>query len=96
MKPTSLPQLFVPVCLGLLTIFGTACRAQSAPADPWRVLEMVPGAFRGAVACQTPYHWAGAYGLVVLLLVGLSLFRTSEEEVAVASEGITLDGKNRV
>ena len=32
-------------------------------------------AFREAVTYQTPYHWAGAYGLVVALLLGLALFR---------------------
>jgi AGZA family xanthine/uracil permease-like MFS transporter len=47
---------------------------------PWRVLEMVPPAFQGVVACQTPYHWTGAYGLVVLLLLGLGWFRTGEEQ----------------
>jgi AGZA family xanthine/uracil permease-like MFS transporter len=46
---------------------------------PWRVLAMVPETFRSAVACQTPYHWAGAYGLVVLMLLGLALFRVEEE-----------------
>jgi hypothetical protein len=63
---------------------------------PWRVLEMVPEAFRGAVACQTPYHWAGAYGLVVLTLLGLSWFRTGTEDGAAPVghvEGITLDVK---
>ncbi len=46
------------------------------PAD---VLREVPGAFRQAVECQTPYHWAGAYALVALLLLGLAQFRTGDE-----------------
>jgi AGZA family xanthine/uracil permease-like MFS transporter len=44
---------------------------------PWRVLELVSQspAFSKAVAFQTPYHWAAAYGLVVLLLLGLAWLR---------------------
>jgi AGZA family xanthine/uracil permease-like MFS transporter len=42
---------------------------------PWRVLELVPDAFTKAVAFQTPYHWAAAYGLVVLLLLVLAGLR---------------------
>jgi AGZA family xanthine/uracil permease-like MFS transporter len=40
---------------------------------PGRVLELVPEKFHEAVAVQTPYHWAGAYVLVALLL-GLAYF----------------------
>jgi AGZA family xanthine/uracil permease-like MFS transporter len=47
---------------------------------PWSVLEQVPEAFRLAVRYQTPYHWAAAYGLGALLLLGLS--RTPEESAA--------------
>ena len=39
---------------------------------PWQVLAQVPTEFKTAVRYQTPYHWAAAYGLVALLLVGLS------------------------
>jgi AGZA family xanthine/uracil permease-like MFS transporter len=39
------------------------------PAD---VLREVTGPFRQAVECQTPYHWAGAYALVALLLLALA------------------------
>jgi AGZA family xanthine/uracil permease-like MFS transporter len=49
---------------------------------PWRVLEQVPDAFKGAVRYQTPYHWAAAYGLTALLLIGLDLGR----EVPAATE----------
>jgi AGZA family xanthine/uracil permease-like MFS transporter len=41
---------------------------------PWRVLVQVPTEFRAAVRYQTPYHWGAAYGLVALLLVGLSYY----------------------
>ncbi len=41
---------------------------------PWRVLEqMRETPFWGAVQHQTPYHWAAAYALMALLLLGLSL-----------------------
>jgi AGZA family xanthine/uracil permease-like MFS transporter len=39
---------------------------------PSNVLADVPKAFRAAVECQTPYHWAGAYALVALLLLALA------------------------
>ena len=43
---------------------------------PWRVMANLRehhAAFASAVRYQTPYHWAGAYGLAALVLVGLSL-----------------------
>ncbi|MHB1421723.1 MAG: SulP family inorganic anion transporter [Gemmataceae bacterium] len=40
---------------------------------PSRVLAQVPESFREAIAYQTPYHWAGAYGLIVLMLLVLAL-----------------------
>jgi hypothetical protein len=46
---------------------------------PPRVLAQIPDAFREAITYQTPYHWAGAYGLVVLLLVVLALFPVKVE-----------------
>jgi AGZA family xanthine/uracil permease-like MFS transporter len=36
--------------------------------------------YREAVRYQTPYHWAGAYALVTLMLLGLSLHRPKEEK----------------
>lgn len=42
---------------------------------PWGVLAAVAEPFRAAVTYQTPYHWAAAYGLMALTLVGLSLRR---------------------
>jgi AGZA family xanthine/uracil permease-like MFS transporter len=41
---------------------------------PQRVLSQIPETFQEAVRYQTPYHWAGAYGLVVLLLLVLAMF----------------------
>jgi AGZA family xanthine/uracil permease-like MFS transporter len=38
---------------------------------PNKVLLQVPQGFRDAVQYQTPYHWAGAYGLMVVLLLVL-------------------------
>jgi AGZA family xanthine/uracil permease-like MFS transporter len=39
---------------------------------PHQVLGLVTPTFQKAVQVQTPYHWAGAYALVALLLVALS------------------------
>jgi AGZA family xanthine/uracil permease-like MFS transporter len=46
---------------------------------PWRVLAQIPKTFHEAVKYQTPYHWAAAYGLAALVLLGLSCFRSEEE-----------------
>ena len=40
---------------------------------PWRVLSQIPETFQEAITYQTPYHWAGAYGLIVLMLLVLTL-----------------------
>jgi hypothetical protein len=39
---------------------------------PWHILAKVPEGMAKAVACQTPWHWAGAYLLSAgfVLLVG--------------------------
>jgi AGZA family xanthine/uracil permease-like MFS transporter len=42
---------------------------------PGRVLAQVSGGFRKAIEYQTPYHWALAYGFVVLLLLALAALR---------------------
>jgi AGZA family xanthine/uracil permease-like MFS transporter len=47
---------------------------------PHHILAQVTPAFWKAVRYQTPYHWAGAYALVVLLLLGLSLSRSRQAE----------------
>jgi AGZA family xanthine/uracil permease-like MFS transporter len=51
---------------------------------PGRVLAQVPEAFQEAIRYQTPYHWAGAYALVVLLLLLLALIpvRQSRDQEA--------------
>jgi AGZA family xanthine/uracil permease-like MFS transporter len=46
---------------------------------PWNVLAQVPAEFAAAVRYQTPYHWAAAYGLGALLLVGLSRSESEED-----------------
>ncbi len=40
---------------------------------PWRVLSQIPETFQEAITYQTPYHWAGAYGLIVVMLLVLAL-----------------------
>jgi AGZA family xanthine/uracil permease-like MFS transporter len=40
---------------------------------PGRVLGQISPSFQEAVTYQTPYHWAGAYALVVLLLLVLAI-----------------------
>jgi AGZA family xanthine/uracil permease-like MFS transporter len=47
---------------------------------PARVLAQVPESFQEAIRYQTPYHWAGAYGLVVLMLLFLALAHGSSRE----------------
>jgi AGZA family xanthine/uracil permease-like MFS transporter len=49
---------------------------------PARVLAQVSASFREAVTYQTPYHWTGAYGLVVIILLTLALFPTKQESIA--------------
>ncbi len=46
---------------------------------PDRVLAMIAPAFREAVQCQTPYHWAAAYAVCALGLLGLSLVSRDPE-----------------
>ena len=43
---------------------------------PQRVMEVLPPLAR----YQTPYHWAGAYGLAAVLVLGLSCFRSQERQ----------------
>ncbi len=53
---------------------------------PQRVLGQVPPAFQEAIRYQTPYHWAGAYGLVVVLLLALAVAPGKANERGEASE----------
>ncbi|MFM7151784.1 MAG: hypothetical protein ACKO23_18305, partial [Gemmataceae bacterium] len=39
---------------------------------PWRVIASVDGPFQKAITYMTPYHWAGAYTLMGLILLGLA------------------------
>jgi adenine/guanine/hypoxanthine permease len=55
---------------------------------PHHILAQVPEAFHKAVSHQTPYHWAGAYGLIVGMLLLLDLVgpRGKEPDAAPAEE----------
>jgi AGZA family xanthine/uracil permease-like MFS transporter len=57
---------------------------------PQRVLAQIPETFQEAVRFQTPFHWAGAYGLVVLLLLVLAMFpaKTAGKESGVTPGGV--------
>jgi AGZA family xanthine/uracil permease-like MFS transporter len=57
---------------------------------PGQVLADVAEPFREAVRFQTPYHWAAAYALCALLLLGLSLASTRAEKQE-KQEGLTPD-----
>jgi AGZA family xanthine/uracil permease-like MFS transporter len=54
---------------------------------PGTVLEQVEENFRQAVAVQTPYHWAAAYALVALLLIGLAFYPAGREEPTASATG---------
>jgi AGZA family xanthine/uracil permease-like MFS transporter len=60
-----------------------AATIQGIPADK---AGEAKAAFARALEVQTPYHWAGAYGLMALLLLGLAWVRTDAGE-----EGCVLD-----
>ena len=47
---------------------------------PWDILAQLPKTFAEAVRFQTPYHWAGAYGLIALMLVALALVPSKPNE----------------
>jgi AGZA family xanthine/uracil permease-like MFS transporter len=49
---------------------------------PHHILRQMEPAFREAVRFQTPYHWAGAYGLVVALLLALACFPAGDKPEA--------------
>jgi AGZA family xanthine/uracil permease-like MFS transporter len=53
---------------------------------PWRALAMLDKNFVQAARYQSPYHWAAAYGLVALALVGLSCFSAEEKGTGADSE----------
>ncbi|HTU21259.1 MAG TPA: hypothetical protein VMG10_24610 [Gemmataceae bacterium] len=47
---------------------------------PGRVLAEIPQPFQQAITYQTPYHWAAAYGLIVLMLLLLALAPANPHE----------------
>jgi AGZA family xanthine/uracil permease-like MFS transporter len=52
---------------------------------PWAILaqfgpDQPHAPFRAAVSCQTPYHWAGAYGLLALMLLGLAALKPQHDQ----------------
>lgn len=63
---------------GVCSLFGVIhSPLRSEQIDlPRRVLGQIPETFQEAIRYQTPYHWAGAYGLIVLMLLMLALFPT--------------------
>ena len=69
------------VIAGVATLFGVM---HSPLIDeridlPWRVLADVQGPLVGALRYQTPYHWAAAYGMMAITLLGLSFTTPSRE-----------------
>lgn len=61
---------------GVLALFGiihSPLRSEQIDGPP-RVLAMIPDTFQEAIRYQTPYHWAAAYGLIVLILLVLAIF----------------------
>jgi AGZA family xanthine/uracil permease-like MFS transporter len=51
---------------------------------PWAILEQIPAGLRDGITYQTPYHWTGAYAIVVIVLLVVAAFpatpRTMNEE----------------
>jgi AGZA family xanthine/uracil permease-like MFS transporter len=72
---------------GVFALFGVIhSPLQSERIDlPQRVLGTIPEAFREAIRYQTPYHWAGAYGLIVLMLLMLALGNPRESKESPSS-----------
>ena len=67
---------------GVLALFGVI--HSPLPSEridlPQRVLGDIPPVFQEAIRYQTPYHWAGAYGLIVLMLLGLAMFPAGQDK----------------
>jgi AGZA family xanthine/uracil permease-like MFS transporter len=47
---------------------------------PSRVLGHIPPSFQEAIRYQTPYHWAGAYGSIALMLLALAMIPVKPEK----------------
>jgi AGZA family xanthine/uracil permease-like MFS transporter len=79
--------------------FGRLAEALSQTTSPWDALAEIRRtlAHRQAIDFQTPYYWTAAYGLSVLLLLGLSFVRppkdaeTERPEAARMAEGLPPD-----
>jgi AGZA family xanthine/uracil permease-like MFS transporter len=67
---------------GVFSLFGIIhSPLRSEQIDlPARVLSQISEPFREAVRYQTPYHWAGAYGLIVFMLLVLALVPTGKDK----------------
>ena len=67
---------------GVFALFGVIHSPLPSERIDWpgRVLGQIPPSFREAIRYQTPYHWAGAYGLIVLMLLVLALASTKPKE----------------
>lgn len=74
------------VIAGLCSLVGIIHSPLTPAAIAWphEVYAQMPA--DDAIRCQSPFHWAAAYGLCALLLVVLSLFRTPEQPTALHSE----------
>ncbi len=53
---------------------------------PWRVLAQLPTELQTAIQYQTPYHWTGAYAIVVLVLLGLEWWSPGERRTVRSPE----------
>jgi AGZA family xanthine/uracil permease-like MFS transporter len=70
--------LFAGVC----ALFGVihSPLPGSPIAWPWEVYDQM-NPREPAILCQSPYHWAAAYGLAAAVLLGLSFFRAEGERL---------------
>jgi adenine/guanine/hypoxanthine permease len=64
---------------GLCSLFGIihSPLQPSAIALPSVVLAQMPQDV--AIRCQSPYHWAAAYGLAAILLIALSIWHNTDK-----------------
>jgi adenine/guanine/hypoxanthine permease len=67
---------------GVFALFGVIHSPLPSERIDWpaHVLGDIPEAFRDAIRYQTPYHWAGAYGLIVVMLLALALFPVRQDK----------------
>jgi len=48
---------------------------------PWHILPQLEPGLATAIQYQTPYHWVGAYAIVVVILLGLAAWPAKEEPI---------------